>query len=143
VMKKHNQIQLLCEEGNKIMFDLMAKFFEIDDKTFKNGCDGIFFYMKKSTLFSNMEFDYCYLTPYFFSYDLFSDFLVIILLEDVCKYNYFIYQKKIDIILNTKFRRKFNILQCEKFNSKVLSWAVNIVRKNLREIQLWFLKKYN
>ncbi|KCZ79472.1 hypothetical protein H312_03131 [Anncaliia algerae PRA339] len=143
VEKKRKQIQLLCEEGNKIMFDLMAKFFEIDDKTFKNSYVEIFFDSEKSTLFSNIEYDYFYLTPYFFSSDLFSDFSVIILLGKIHYYNSFKYYSKVDIDSNSIFRQKFEIIKREMLDLQLLSLAVNEVEKNLRETQLWFLQNYN
>ncbi|KCZ76511.1 hypothetical protein H311_02489 [Anncaliia algerae PRA109] len=139
VEKKRNQIQLLCEESNKIMFDLMIKFFEIDDKTFKNSYVRMFFHREKQTLFSNIEFEYCYLTPYFFSSDIFSDFSVIILLQNVCYYYYYISREKIDFNSNSIFSHKINILKRENFYLKLFLWYVNELEKNLGETQLWFL----
>ncbi|KCZ81193.1 hypothetical protein H312_01403 [Anncaliia algerae PRA339] len=137
--KKHKKIRTIREEGDKIILDLMHKFFEIDDKTFNDIRGNIFGNEVKLKIFSNTEYDYLYLTSYFFSSDLFSNSSVIILLQTVT-YSYGPSNKiYFNNDISTKFYHKISYVGSERDESNITTGAVNKIENSLRGRMLWFL----
>ncbi|KCZ74620.1 hypothetical protein H311_04413, partial [Anncaliia algerae PRA109] len=141
--KKHKKIRIIRKKGDKIILDLMHKFFEMDEKTFNAVRGSIFSNEVKSKLFSDTEYDYLYLTSYFFSSDLFSNSSVLYLLQTAT--NSYGPSNKIyfNNDENTKFYYKISLIMSEKSQSNITTWAVNKLENILFRRKLWFLQNYN